>query len=227
MSLPPPSACLCLPRPPADVRNRVSLPFRDASASDPAPLVGLRASPSGRHLLLLFRWVPHTIAACREALCQRCASEHVLARLPDSLSGWLAHNCRGAPSEIWTSASGCQPTRLRQVDLQFTAVEWLAPGSGPGDDGSGDSGGGGAPSTPGAPPAAWSSDGDAGSSPGNRSGGAAVSHWAASPRAAERAASGQVLPLPAIGIGKAEVLLRTDGCPAPATHSHLQVCLSA
>lgn len=37
-----------------DVRNRVSLPFRD-STSDPVPLAGLRASPSGRYLLVLFR----------------------------------------------------------------------------------------------------------------------------------------------------------------------------
>jgi hypothetical protein len=40
----------------ADVRNRVSLPFRQAPA-DPAPLAGVRASPSGRYLLALFRWV--------------------------------------------------------------------------------------------------------------------------------------------------------------------------
>ncbi|KAI3424707.1 hypothetical protein D9Q98_008096 [Chlorella vulgaris] len=69
-----------------DVRNRVSLPFREGVAADPAPLTGLRASPSGRHLLVVFR---------------------------------------GAPSEIWSVGSGSQPTRLRQVDLQFAAVEWL------------------------------------------------------------------------------------------------------
>lgn len=39
-----------------------------------------------------------------------------------ALTGWT---CRGAPSEIWSVGSGSQPTRLRQVDLQFAAVEWL------------------------------------------------------------------------------------------------------
>ncbi|KAL4422261.1 hypothetical protein ABPG75_008458 [Micractinium tetrahymenae] len=102
-----------------DVRNRVSLPFREGG-NDPAPLAGVRASPSGRYLLVLFR---------------------------------------GAPSEIWAVGAGSQPTRLRQVDLQFTAVEWLGP-----------EGGAGA-----AVHAA-----------------AAGAPWAASPRAAERAAAGSV-----------------------------------
>jgi hypothetical protein len=70
-----------------DVRNRLSLPFRQVPV-DPVPLGGVRASPSGRYLLLLFR---------------------------------------GAPSEIWSVGGGAAPTRLRQVDLQFTAVEWLVP----------------------------------------------------------------------------------------------------
>lgn len=37
------------------MRNRVSLPFREVEA-DPVPLAGVRASPSGRYLLVLFRW---------------------------------------------------------------------------------------------------------------------------------------------------------------------------
>lgn len=40
---------------PADVRNRLSVPFRQVPV-DPVPLGGVRASPSGRYLLLLFRW---------------------------------------------------------------------------------------------------------------------------------------------------------------------------
>lgn len=79
-----------------DVRNRLSLPFRQVPV-DPVPLGGVRTSPSGRYLLLLFR---------------------------------------GAPSEIWSVGGGAAPTRLRQVDLQFTAVEWLVPAeAGPGSSG--------------------------------------------------------------------------------------------
>ncbi|KAL4425017.1 hypothetical protein ABPG77_001795 [Micractinium sp. CCAP 211/92] len=100
-----------------DVRNRLSLPVREGS-NDPAPLVGVRASPSGRYLLVLFR---------------------------------------GAPSEIWSVGAGSQPVRLRQVDLQFTAVEWL---------------------------------GLEGSTRAGSDGSAAWAPWAASPRAAERAATG-------------------------------------
>ena len=40
---------------PADVRNRVSVPFRQEVPADAAPLLGIRASPAGRHLLLIFR----------------------------------------------------------------------------------------------------------------------------------------------------------------------------
>ena len=39
----------------ADVRNRVSVPFRGDIATDAAPLLGIRTSPAGRHLLLIFR----------------------------------------------------------------------------------------------------------------------------------------------------------------------------
>ena len=54
--------CQREPRPPeplpapshADVRNRLSLPFRPVPC-DPVPLGGVRASPSGRYILLLFR----------------------------------------------------------------------------------------------------------------------------------------------------------------------------
>lgn len=51
---------------------------------------------------------------------------------------------RGAPSEIWSVGGGTQPARLRQVDLQFTAVEWLASAGGSPNAGSG-SGGPGQP----------------------------------------------------------------------------------
>lgn len=50
----------------ADVRNRVSLPFRHLAA-DPAPLSGVRASPSGRHLLLLFRCGAGRLATLRDS----------------------------------------------------------------------------------------------------------------------------------------------------------------
>lgn len=40
----------------ADVRNRVSVPVRD-SPNDPAPIIAVRGSPTGRYLLVVFRWV--------------------------------------------------------------------------------------------------------------------------------------------------------------------------
>lgn len=55
LRLPPLAHLPHAPRPPADARNRVSLPFRQVPA-DPAPLAGVRASHTGHHLLLLFRW---------------------------------------------------------------------------------------------------------------------------------------------------------------------------
>ena len=79
------------PPTPADVCTSVSLPFRDVP-QDATPVMGIRASASGRYLLVIFR---------------------------------------GIPSEIWLMGGGAgggaggRPRRLRQVDLQFTAVEWL------------------------------------------------------------------------------------------------------
>jgi hypothetical protein len=70
-----------------DFRSGGSFPFRDGGL-DKGPLTGLRASPSGAHLLLLFR---------------------------------------GLPSEVWATPEGAAPFRLRQIDLNFTSVEWILP----------------------------------------------------------------------------------------------------
>eukprot|EP00884_Botryococcus_braunii_P018245 jgi/Botrbrau1/5103/Bobra.0128s0014.1 len=74
-----------------DVRNRASIPFREVGL-EAAPLQGIRASPTGRYLLLLLR---------------------------------------GAPSEIWAVGGGSWPSRVRVLDLPFTAVEWVIPGTEP------------------------------------------------------------------------------------------------
>ncbi|BDA45713.1 probable WD repeat-containing protein 11 at C-terminar half [Coccomyxa sp. Obi] len=71
-----------------DVRSRASLPFREVGP-EAAPMLGIRASPSGRYLLILLR---------------------------------------GAPSEIWALGGNTKPTRIRVLDLPFTAVEWVLPG---------------------------------------------------------------------------------------------------
>jgi len=70
-----------------DFRSGGSFPFRDGGL-DKGPLTGLRASPSGVHLLLLFK---------------------------------------GLPSEVWATPEGATPFRLRQIDLNFTSVEWIVP----------------------------------------------------------------------------------------------------
>ena len=75
-----------------DVRSGGSFPFREGG-SDRGALAGLRASPSGSYLLLVFN---------------------------------------GMPSEIWATPYVSQggyspPFRLRQIDLQFTSVEWIIP----------------------------------------------------------------------------------------------------
>jgi hypothetical protein len=46
------------------VRNRLSQAFREGVAADAAPLAGLRASPLGRYLLLLFRCVCVCVCVC-------------------------------------------------------------------------------------------------------------------------------------------------------------------
>ena len=63
-----------------------SVPFRDSSSPDRGPLVGIRASPCGAYLLLIFK---------------------------------------GMASEVWATPEGALPFRLRQIDLQFTSVEWM------------------------------------------------------------------------------------------------------
>lgn len=70
-----------------DFRSGGSFSFRDGGL-DKGPLAGLRASPSGAHLLLLFN---------------------------------------GLPSEVWATPEGAAPFRLRQIDLNFTSVEWILP----------------------------------------------------------------------------------------------------
>ncbi|KAK9863395.1 hypothetical protein WJX84_011255 [Apatococcus fuscideae] len=74
-----------------DIRNRASIPFRELGA-ETSPMLGIRASASGRYLLVLLR---------------------------------------GAPSEIWQVAGQARPSRIRILDLPFTAVEWVLPGDAP------------------------------------------------------------------------------------------------
>jgi hypothetical protein len=45
-----------------DVRSRASLPFREVGP-EAAPMLGIRASPSGRYLLILLRGAPSEIWA--------------------------------------------------------------------------------------------------------------------------------------------------------------------
>ncbi len=47
-----------------DVRSRASLPFREVGP-EAAPMLGIRASPSGRYLLILLRGAPSEIWAVR------------------------------------------------------------------------------------------------------------------------------------------------------------------
>lgn len=141
-----------LSAPAADMRNRVSVPVRD-SPSDPAPILAVRCSPTGRYLLVVFRCA--AAALCHAVLCGaglllaifRCAicaalAAHGPAGAGSSAlgCGWhtrrlaerKAHGvegkpeadvCRGMPSEIWSVGGGDKPTRVRQIDLQFTAGE--------------------------------------------------------------------------------------------------------
>lgn len=52
-----------------DVRSRASLPFREVGP-EAAPMLGIRASPSGRYLLILLRGAPSEIWAVRPSLPQ-------------------------------------------------------------------------------------------------------------------------------------------------------------
>ncbi len=47
-----------------DARSRASLPFRDVGV-EAAPMLGIRAAPSGRYLLLLLRNAPSEIWTVR------------------------------------------------------------------------------------------------------------------------------------------------------------------
>ena len=64
-----------------DIRNRSSLPFREVGAEG-APMVGIRASPLGRYILILLRGAPSEIWSVSLHCCQprnplSCAPEHV------------------------------------------------------------------------------------------------------------------------------------------------------
>ena len=50
-----------------DARSRASVPFREIGV-EPAPLLGLRASPSGRILLLVLKGAPSEIWAVRHMI---------------------------------------------------------------------------------------------------------------------------------------------------------------
>jgi hypothetical protein len=51
-----------------DVRNRLSIAFREVGA-EAAPMLGIRASPSGRYVLVLLLGAPSEIWAVRGPLC--------------------------------------------------------------------------------------------------------------------------------------------------------------
>jgi len=61
-----------------DVRSRVSLPFREVGA-EAAPMLGIRASASGRYLLILLRGAPSEIWAVSYAYS---SSYHMTSGLP-------------------------------------------------------------------------------------------------------------------------------------------------
>ena len=70
-----------------DIRNRSSLPFREVGAEG-APMLGIRASPLGRYILVLLRGAPSEIWAVRQPTL---SALHVTA-LSDQqklLSPWL------------------------------------------------------------------------------------------------------------------------------------------
>lgn len=93
-----------------DVRNRASISFRDV-ASESAPMLGIRASPLGRYLLVLLRGAPSEIWLVRHsmALRTRCADAERLFK-----------------KYVQVGGSG-RPSRSRVLDLPFTAVEWAIP----------------------------------------------------------------------------------------------------
>eukprot|EP00775_Hariotina_reticulata_P009224 gene9224-9389_t len=97
-----------------DVRTGRSLPFRDSVTSEAAALVGLRVSPSGVYVLLLFKGAPAELWATRQAAGEGGSP----------VGGWMT-------AVDGTAASGgnfslSKPWRVRLVDLPFTAVEWMA-----------------------------------------------------------------------------------------------------
>lgn len=57
-----------------DVRNRLSFVFRDVGMES-SPMLGIRASPTGRYLLVLLRGAPSEIWAVRALMYLSC---HVL-----------------------------------------------------------------------------------------------------------------------------------------------------
>lgn len=56
-----------------DVRNRASIPFREVAAES-APMLGIRASPLGRYLLVLLRGAPSEIWLVSPCRASRCLS---------------------------------------------------------------------------------------------------------------------------------------------------------
>lgn len=110
-----------------------SLPFRDGSGSENSPLLGIRVSPSGAYLLLVFKSGPAELwttlltattaaAAGSSQPTSRAASRLSLASLA---AGPAVADAAAGPV---AGGAGClaKPWRMRLLDLPFSAVEWLA-----------------------------------------------------------------------------------------------------
>ncbi len=81
-----------------DIRNRSSLPFREVGAEG-APMLGIRASPLGRYILILLRGAPSEIWAVSQhdplstaVQCLQCGASiemWVVTTIEQPLSHWL------------------------------------------------------------------------------------------------------------------------------------------
>lgn len=70
-----------------DIRNRSSLPFREVGAEG-APMLGIRASPLGRYILILLRGAPSEIwlvSATKHCHAASCNPKKGRSTFPDSV----------------------------------------------------------------------------------------------------------------------------------------------
>ena len=124
-----------------DVRNRATIAFRD-TASESSPMLGIRASPLGRYLLLLLRgapseiWLvsyhqspPLTVSNLTASTFFCCAKA---APISSQDAGQPAV---GKSTQLWRTTLQVggtgRPSRIRVLDLPYTAVEWVIPNDAP------------------------------------------------------------------------------------------------